>query len=111
MNPLEESASIRSVNLAAFIRLLECGNWTSAAAAADCLSIDDRSIRHLAHHSGGKIGSGPCGYKLVTKMTEEEFTRFRLSLLSQAHQMEHRVHECDTIRSAIKTPAEATISA
>ena len=106
MNP---EISDLEANLHNFLTLLGRRDWVSAAAATDLLSLDDRYVRKLAQASGGQIGSGQDGYKLVTKMTDEEFSHFRLALLSQADHMRARVDECDTVR-ANRGPDDVPVS-
>jgi hypothetical protein len=90
-------ASNEASNLANFIRFLGDGRWMSREAAADIMQLNFRDLRKLATASRGKIGSGPDGYKLVSKMTPEEFDTFTRRLQHQADEMLQRVSDSTTV--------------
>lgn len=49
-----------------------------------------RRIRRLANASGGRVGSGQRGYKLVAEMTAEEFGHFDRWMAHQEAEMQRR---------------------
>lgn len=63
--------------------------WTTARQLADELGIDDRELRLIAEHSGGRIVSAPGspGYKLASEATDEEIDR-----AASAHESQGRRH-------------------
>jgi hypothetical protein len=91
-------------------RLSGAGWRTAAEILADAgLAATDarkRRLRQLADRSGGRIGGGQLGYKLVSEMTREEFEHTRRWLNHQAEEMKRRVIEMDRVWFA-RTPVEA----
>ena len=56
-----------------------------------------RRLRECARQSGGRIGSGQGGYKLVRQMTKEEFDHYCAWMRSQAGEMERRIVESQKV--------------
>ena len=80
------------------LRLLEGRDWMKASEILHACAREDtennhRAVRAIANASGGAIGSGQKGYKLVKHMTLEEFTHYCNAMTNQAVEMERRVIE------------------
>ena len=100
-------------NVAFLVSVLhDAADWLTAAQIIELVFArtqvkwHERKVRELAEASGGEIAGGQQGYKLVRKMTNEEYNHFRNWMRSQARKMETRVLLTDHVfyqRQPIKT--------
>lgn len=99
---IQVSAAIGEREVAWFISELRGRDWTTAAELLigwgfPVTEQTKRRLRSLAEASGGQIGFGQRGYKLVVQMTKDEHDRCRNTMLSQVKNMERRVIEMDRV--------------
>ncbi len=81
---------------------LEGGEWLHAQALLEAAGrpVNEhgrRWVRRLADKSRGRVAGGQLGYKLIRKMTHEEYQHWRNWMASQADHMKRRVIEADRI--------------
>ena len=90
-------------NIDWFVRTLEARDgWTKAdevlaAAGKPVAEYGRRWVRRLADKSKGRIAGGQEGYKLVKRMTGDEFHHWRNWMKSQADKMTARILEADRV--------------
>jgi len=91
-------------NVAFLISVLhDATDWLTAAQIIEFVfgrtqvKWHERKVRELAEASGGEIAGGQDGYKLVRKMTNEEYNHFRNWMSSQSRKMTERVLKTDRI--------------
>ena len=98
-------APINPANVEWFVAFLsDSTGWTTAAvvlqAAGRTVSDDQkRYLRILRRAAGGRIAGGPGmpGYRLITSMTQADYTHWRNTMLSQAKDMQLSVIESDRV--------------
>ena len=91
--PVEKS----DPNVAYLVGVLQGRDWTTAreiiAIVMEQTQVKwhDRKVRELASLSKGQVAGGQQGYKLVEKLTLEEFTHAANWMRSQSREMDQRV--------------------
>lgn len=95
-----------SVEVTAFITLLQNRDWITAAeildhSVAEIHHWTDRRLRKLAEHSEGRIISGQNGYKLTRLATRDECAMCINTLNSQAAKMKHRALQIQLAAASI----------
>lgn len=70
------------------------GLWHTASDIKDATLVSTRRIRRIAERSDTII-SGQRGYKLISKATQPELERQKLSLLSRARKLINRVNRLE----------------
>ena len=98
-------------NVLRMILLLEARDWTTANELLEIMNeppteANRRKLREWANQSGGRIGSGQLGYKLVREMTADEYNHFRNAMASQAREMQRRILLSDKVfyrKKSVKT--------
>lgn len=88
---------------------LERRDWTTAKEilAENALPITEgtkRRIRMIASQSGGQVGSGQKGYKLVKAMTAEEYGHNDRWMAHQSAEMDRRRMEMSRVWHAATNP-------
>lgn len=93
-------------NIDWFIRMLEAadttGDWLTAAdicrlADKPVTDQNKRWVRALADASEGRVAGGQRGYKLIGRMTRDEYDHWRNWMTHQADEMRRRVIEADKV--------------
>lgn len=69
---------------------ITAGDFLRECGLARANETQMRRLRAYAAASGGRIGSGDLGYKLIAEMTADEFGRFERRLASQEAEMKSR---------------------
>jgi len=94
--PLFADAKI-DPNVPYLISVLQGRDWTTAREIIEIVERQtkvkwhDRKVRELAQMSKGQVAGGQQGYKLVEKLTLEEFTHAANWMRSQSREMDQRV--------------------
>jgi hypothetical protein len=83
------------------------GGWITAAVLLPQIGkavteSNKRWLRAIADASRGRIAGGQHGYKLIAKMTNEEYQHWRNWMTHQSDEMRRRVIEADKIWYAKK---------
>lgn len=91
------------------VNLLRGQNWMTAEDILNHLELPvaetlKRRIRKIASDSGGRIGSGQRGYKLVAEMTAEEFSHCDRWMAHQESEMQRRRLEMTRVFHAATNP-------
>lgn len=91
------------------VRFLEGRDWTTAKEILheNGLTITEgtkRRIRMIASESGGQVGSGQKGYKLVKQMTAEEYGHNDRWMAHQSAEMNRRRMEMHRVWEATTNP-------
>lgn len=91
------------------VRLLRGVNWATAeelliSMALPVTECGKRRLRKIASESGGRIGGGQKGYKLVAEMTAEEFGHFDRWMAHQEAEMQRRRLEASHVFHASTNP-------
>lgn len=90
-----ETRALPEHEVAWFIEKLQDGEWHTADSVLKSIGqpVHDstkRRLRNLAAGSAGRIAGGQNGYKLVARMTAEEYGRVESWMASQEREMKTR---------------------
>jgi len=91
------------------VQILQGRGWQTAAELLEAMGVPvcetaKRRIRAIASDSGGRIGGGQKGYKLVAEMTAEEFGHFDRWMAHQEAEMQRRRLEASHVFHAATNP-------
>ena len=87
--------------------------WLTARQLTELLELPNsesgrRQVRDLADQSKGQVAGGNQGYRLITQMTDEEYSHALLRMRSMASEIINRLHEMEQVRSG--KPAEPSVA-
>lgn len=95
-NRFREVENPEQQHLEAYLDLIPGSGFITARTISAETGWDDRKIRDLASASD-TICSTNAGYKLISRMTRDEYGEFRGRILKQCDRMRARIARTDTV--------------